>query len=76
MPLNSLYYTGNPRYCNTVYKRIKIGKSQMSLLTDDKINHVDNPREPRDQLLELRRERSGDLIDKRPLMMATASRTA
>ena len=38
----------------------------MSLLTDDKINHVDNPREPRDQLLELRRERSGDLIDKRP----------
>lgn len=48
----------------------------MSVLTDNKINHMDNPREPRGQLLELRRERSGGLIDKRPLTMATAARTA
>ena len=31
----------------------------MSVLTEDKINHMDNPREPRGQLLELRRERWG-----------------
>ena len=52
-------------------KGIKIGKSQMSLLTDDKISHKDNPREPGDQLM---RELSGCLINRSCPTVATAAK--